>query len=137
MSNTPSTQPARKAPAPDIFGPLIGTVLFGYYGFLAGLDTHGSDGNPVALWITFVWTLRGATVLLALSTVLAIRNAPRSMLAYGISVALATASLAAVFLWDTMSPDSLAVHPVILLVLVVWNGYCALTAIRDGLAELR
>ena len=36
-----------------------------------------------------------------------------------------------------MSPDSLAVHPVILLILVVWNGYCALTAIRDGLAELR
>ena len=137
MTNAPSAQAPPKAPAPDIFGPLIGTVLFGYYGFLAGLDTHGSDGNPVALWITFVWTLRAATILLAISTVLAMRNAPRSTLTYGIAVALAAAGLAAVFLWDTVSPDSLAIHPVILLLLVVWNGYCAISAIRDGLAELR
>lgn len=137
MTNAPSAQTPRKAPAPDVFGPLIGTVLFGYYGFLAGLDTHGNDGNPVALWITFVWMLRAATVLLAISTVLAVRKAPRSTLAYGIAVALAAAGLAAVFLWDTISPDSLAIHPVILLVLVVWNGYCAVSAIRDGLAELR
>ncbi len=137
MTNAPSAQAPQKAPAPDIFGPLIGTVLFGYYGFLAGLDTHGSDGNPVALWITFVWTLRAATILLAISTVLAMRNAPRSTLTYGIAVALAAAGLAAVFLWDTVSPDSLAIHPVILLLLVVWNGYCAISAIRDGLAELR
>jgi hypothetical protein len=135
MAN-PAPQPnARTSSPPDVLAPLLSAVVFGYYGFLFGLETHGSDGNPVALWITFLWVLRLAAVLYVGCLVLAARGRPGSELAYGLASAFATAGLAAVFVWDVTSPDGVAIHPILLLVLIVWNGYCAGTAIRDGLAQ--
>lgn len=126
----PVLEPDRRA---DVFGPLISTVLFGYYGFLAGLSTHGSSGEPIPLWIAFLWVLRGSTVLFAICLVLAIRGSRRELLWYGVSGALAAAALAAVFVWDLADPNSLAVHPVIMLILIVWNGYGSVQTIRDAL----
>ena len=124
-------QPIRQ-PA-DLFGPLLSTVLFGYYGFVAGLDTHGSAGEPIALWIAFVWVLRVSAVLFAACFVLALRGNPRELLWYGVSGAIASAGLAGVFLWDLVDPNSLAVHPVLMLIFIAWNGYSSFATIRDGL----
>lgn len=127
-----STRHATRQPA-DLFGPLISTVLFGYYGFLAGLDTHGSAGEPIALWIAFVWVLRISAVLFAICLVLAVRGNPRELLWYGVSGAIATAGLAGVFAWDFADPNSLAVSPLILLIFIAWNGYSSFATIRDAL----
>ncbi|MFM7260845.1 MAG: hypothetical protein ACKO3W_09615 [bacterium] len=135
MANAAQQTPARSSTTSDGFAPLLSAVIFGYYGFLAGLDTHGSDGEPIALWITFVWVLRAATVLYAACAVLAWRGRPGAELAYGVVSALATAGLAAVFVWDIASPDNTAVHPLIMVVLLLWNGYGAYGSIRAGLAR--
>lgn len=127
-----STDRATRQPT-DFLGPLISTVLFGYYGFLAGLDTHGSAGEPIALWIAFVWSLRISAVLFAICLVLAARGNPRELLWYGISGAIATAGLAAVLVWDFADPNALAVSPFILLIFVAWNGYSSFATIRDAL----
>jgi hypothetical protein len=135
MTNDAQQAPARSSAPPDLLAPLLSAVVFGYYGFIAGLDTHGSDGNPVALWIAFVWVLRIATLLYLGCLVLAVRARPNSELAYGLASAFATAGLAAIFCWDLASPDSTVMHPLLLLVLIVWNGYCAGSAIRNGLVR--
>jgi len=125
-------RPANRQPA-DLLGPLISTVLFGYYGFVAGLDTTGSGGEPIPLWIAFVWVLRLSAVLFGLCLVLAARGNPKELLWYGIAGAVATAGLAGVFLWDLADPNSLAVSPIILLLFIAWNGYSSVATIRDAL----
>ncbi len=119
--------------APDVLAPLLSALLFGYYGFLAGLDTHGSGGEPIHLWIAFVWVLRASAVLFTISTALALARKPATDLVYGFGGLLATAALAGVFVWDLIDPNSLAVSPILLLVFIVWNGYASLLTLREAL----
>lgn len=118
---------------PDLLAPILSAAIFGYYGFFAGLATIGRDGEPVALWIAFVWALRGAAVLFALSAAVALAKARVGLLVYGASGVVATGGLLAVFVWDLASPDGVAIHPAILLILIVWNGYGSLTSFLSGL----
>jgi|LauGreDrversion4_2_1035121.scaffolds.fasta_scaffold1171588_2 hypothetical protein len=117
----------------DAFGPLVSALLFAYYGFVAGLATHGSAGEPIALWIAFVWVLRIGAIIFAISTALAFLRNPKTDLLYGAGGLFATAALAGVFVWDLVDPNSLAVSPVILLILIVWNGYASIQTLRDAL----
>ena len=134
MMNDAQRPPARSSLAPDSLAPLISAAIFGYYGFLAGLATHGADGEPIALWIACVWVLRASTVLYAICAVLAWRGRPDAELAYGLCGLAATAALAAIFVWDLISPDGVAVNPILMVVLLVWNTYNSVSTIRGGLA---
>ena len=135
MMNDAQQLPARSSYAPDSFAPLLSALIFGYYGFIAGLSTHGANGEPIALWIAFLWVLRAATILYVICTVLAWRRRPGAELAYGLCGLGATAGLAVIFVWDLISPDSTAVLPLLMAVLLVWNAYSSIGTMREGLAR--
>jgi hypothetical protein len=116
-----------------VIGPIISAALFAYYGFVAGLSTHGGAGEPIALWIAFVWVLRVAAVIFGISTVLALLRNPKTDLLYGAGGLFATAALAGVLAWDLVDPNSLAVSPIILVILIIWNGYSSIQTLRDAL----
>jgi hypothetical protein len=137
MSTTSPPPAAPRTPTdargPDVIGPIISAALFGYYGFVAGLSTHGSAGEPIALWLAFVWVLRVAALIFGISTVLALLRNPKTDLLYGAGGLFATAALAGVLVWDLVDPNSLAVSPIILVILIVWNGYSSIQTLRDAL----
>ena len=130
----------RPAPASDhtadAFGPLISTLLFGYYGFLDSTvrDTTDNAGYTVLLWVGTLWILRIATLLFAASTVLAFRNDRKTDLLYGASSLLATLGLLAIFVWDQADTEYQTVfNPIILILCIAWNGYGSIQSLRSAL----
>ena len=124
----------------DPLAPLISLAVFGYYGFLNSTtaDITNSAGEIVPLWVGSLWILRACAVLFAACAVLAFAKkpsvAPWGLLAYGIVGAFATLGLLAILVWDQLDrEDAFACPPIILLILVVWNGYSSAMTLRDAL----
>lgn len=142
MNPTPPTGPDRPIPdaaagrGADVLGPLLATVVFGFYGFLSTLTsvTTDADGNTVALWVGSLWILRGSTILFLVATVLAIMRTRHATLASGIAGMLATVGLAAILIWDQLDTVYyFACPPLILLVFIAWNGFTSFLTLRDAL----
>lgn len=114
----------------DALGPLIATAVFAYYGFLARLETIGDDGNPIPLWVTFVWVLRGAAVLSAIAVACAFLRKPWCRPAYVGCELLSTLGILGILVWDLSVPDGVAIHPLLLLVLVILGGFNVASALR-------
>lgn len=120
--------------APDLFGPLLSTAIFGYYGFLAGLNTTDGAGVSIGLWLGTLWILRAAAVLFLLSALLALRGDRRTNLLYGGAGLIATAGLAAILVWDQIDTNySLVFSPILLVLFIAWNGYGSIMTLRDAL----
>jgi len=118
----------------DLLAPLISAVLFGYYGFFAGLDTSDASGATVPLWLGSVWILRIVTVLFAATIALALKDHPWSELAYGAAGLAATLGLLVILVWDQLdTANRTAFHPLLLVVFVVWNGFGSISTLRAAL----
>jgi hypothetical protein len=118
----------------DLLAPLISLVLFGYYGFLAGLDTADSSGTTVPLWLGSVWILRVVTILFAATIVLALQAHPWSELAFGAAGLAATLGLLVILAWDQLDTSNATVfHPLLLAVFIIWNGFGSISTLRAAL----
>lgn len=126
----------------SVIGSLIGAVTFGYYGFFAGLSTEIVDSvgaaTTVPLWIAFLWVLRGSSILFLASAGLACLRAPGTALISGLCGLAATAGLAGIFIWDLLDNQyTVACHPLLLLILIAWNGFGSITSMREALRANR
>ncbi len=124
----------------DPLAPLISLAVFGYYGFLNSTTAVITDnaGEIVPLWVGSLWILRVCAVLFAACAAMALVRkpsiAPWGLLAYGIAGAFATLGLLAILVWDQLDQQYFfACPPIILLILVVWNGYSSAMTLRDAL----
>jgi hypothetical protein len=135
MQTSQSAPPAgrHEAEAPDVLGPLLSTAIFGYFGFMAGLAT-GDGSGTVPLYLTTVWVLRVSAILFLGCAVVAMMRFPRAGLLAGVAGGIATLGLAVVMAWSIADPErDIAVHPLIMILCILWNGYGSFTAIRAGL----
>ena len=122
-------------PPQDLFGPLISLVIFGYYGFVSSTtqDTTDDTGATVALWVAFLWGMRVLTLLFAASSLLAFIRWPLGEMVYGVSGLIAALTLAALGIWDmTDTTYQLAVQPLLMWIVVVWNAYASISILRQA-----
>jgi hypothetical protein len=119
----------------DLLAPLISFVLFGYYGFLAGLETADSSGATVPLWLGSVWILRIVTILFAATIGLALLDHPWSELAYSVAGLASTLGLLVILVWDQLdTANRTAFHPLLLVVFILWNGFGSISSLRRAMA---
>lgn len=117
----------------DLLAPLLSAAIFGYYGFLAGLETSDANG-VVPLWLGSVWILRIAAILFASCIGLALLDNAWSEAAYGGAGLLAAAGLLAILVWDQLdTANATAFHPLLLLVFAIWNGFASVSTLRAAL----
>jgi len=121
----------------DPFGLIISVLLFGYFGFFAGLSTVAALGGPtIPLFAFFLWSLRLCAIgfLIALALHAAKRFLESTLVAGAVGVLSALAFLIAA-LWDLLDQNyALAISPVLLLIFAAWNGYVSWGSLRSVLA---
>jgi hypothetical protein len=102
---------------------------------MAGFTRNGGQlaFMGVVLVVLHLFWVRVAALIFGISTVLALLRNPKTDLLYGAGGLFATAALAGVLVWDLVDPNSLAVSPIILVILIVWNGYSSIQTLRDAL----
>jgi hypothetical protein len=127
MTSARTDQP----PAPSLFSPLLSVAVFGYYGFLAGLTTSDANG-PVPIWIAFLWAMRVACVASLASVALVLSRSPRALAASAAIDFLNSLALVGLGVWDLLDPDhTVAVHPILLILIGCWFGYEAFAVLRS------
>jgi hypothetical protein len=121
----------------DPFGLIISVLLFGYFGFFAGLSTVATSGGPtIPLFAFFMWSLRLSAIgfAVALALHLAKRTREATLVAGVVGVLSALAFLIAAA-WDFADQRYvLAISPVLLLLFAAWNGYVSWGSLRAVLA---
>jgi hypothetical protein len=126
-------RPTAPSQGADVLGPVLSALIFGYFGFLAGLSTGDASGT-VPLYLVTVWVLRVSAILFVAAAVVAMLGIRRATLISGLACAAATLGLLVVMVWSVADQQrDIAIHPLIMAICIAWNGYCAGRAIRDGL----
>jgi hypothetical protein len=136
MHARPADESSSRGTPIDPVGPLISCVLFGYYGFFAGLLTTDNSGATVPLFVAFVWTLRVAAILFAACACMSFIPVRRGELWAGLAGVIATAGLLGILIWDALDNVYQVACPTWLLaILVIWNGFTSVRALRDTLRD--
>ncbi|HMN95956.1 MAG TPA: hypothetical protein PKC43_09755 [Phycisphaerales bacterium] len=117
----------------DVFGLVISIGLFGYFGFLFGLtDRAAPDGPVIPLFAAFLWTLRASAIGFAAALALLLLRSPLGNTLSGIVGLLSAVAFLSLAAWDWLDTSrSLAISPILLVLLGLWNGYASWRVFRD------
>ncbi len=112
---------------------LLSAAIFGFFGFMMIFpEIDSMTGKLIPMVVALKWTLRAAAVAFLLSAGLSMANPRAGNILYS-GVSLISAGLfAVVAVWDIMTPQYMSgVHWFLLLVFAAWNGYAALSGLRE------
>lgn len=114
---------------------LLSAAIFGYFGFFnATFNTTGVNGQYLAYVAILEWTLKISAVGFAIAGVLAFFAPMPANLLYSVISLLSAVAFIVVAVMDLMDPNHTVMNPVILLLFAAWNGYGAISGLRDLLA---
>lgn len=118
------------------FGLIVSVLLFGYFGFFAGLGVSTTPGGPtVPMFAFFLWTLRVSAIGFAIALALhALHRRWESTLLAGVVGVLSAVAFAAAAAWDMVDQThALAISPILLVLFALWNGYVSWGSLRWAL----
>lgn len=113
---------------------VLSALIFGFFGFRMGVTA--SDGKVVLFFALLTWTLRISAILFALSAVVTLAMPVVGNLLYALVGVVGAGLFVVVVVMDIADRNYTAsVHPVILILFAVWNGYGSWLALRAILAR--
>lgn len=123
---------------PNFAGPtimIISAVLFGYFGFFAGMTSATAGGQVVLFYAILLWTLRIGAIGFALSAGLSfilplIGNLVYALFGIGTSIGLVI--VAVMDIADTS--HIAAIPPFWAFLFAAWNGYGSWMSLREIVA---
>jgi hypothetical protein len=121
-------------PNPDLAGPgimLLSAALFGYFGFATTWLTMGNNGQFLLFVAILEWTLKISAVgFLIAAIITGIRPVAGNVL-YAVISLLGAVAFLVVLVMDVMDKQHMVLHPVLLAIFAGWNGYGALTSLKQ------
>jgi hypothetical protein len=118
---------------------VLSALVFGYFGFT--MTDTASDGQFVLFFALLTWTLRISAILFVVAAVITFAAPVFGNLLYALVGVVGAGLFLVVVVMDIADRNyATLVHPVILVVFAIWNGYgswLALRAILAGRAEAR
>jgi hypothetical protein len=122
----------------DLAGPgimLLSAALFGYFGFATTWLTTGSSGQYLLFVAILEWTLKVSAIgFLVAAIITGVRPTTGNVVYAAISLLGALAFLV-VLVMDVMDKQHMVLHPVLLAIFAGWNGYGALTSLKQLLTS--
>jgi len=122
----------------DLAGPgimLLSSALFGYFGFASTWITTGSNGQYLLFVAILEWTLRISAIgFLVAAIITGVRPMTGNVL-YSVISLLGAVAFLVVLVMDVMDKQHMVLHPVLLAIFAAWNGYGALTSLKQLLAS--
>ncbi|MHC4082662.1 MAG: hypothetical protein ACYS15_11095 [Planctomycetota bacterium] len=111
---------------------ILSALIFGYFGYTLG--PTASDGQFVLFMALLTWTLRISAALFVLSAVLTLVLPVVGNLLYALVGVVGAGLFVVVAVMDIADDQYRTIHPVLLLIFAVWNGYGSWLALRAILA---
>jgi hypothetical protein len=111
---------------------VLSALIFGYFGFR--MTATAVDGEFVLFFALLTWTLRISAGLFVLSAVLTIVVPVAGNLLYALVGVVGAGLFVVVAVMDVADDKYATIHPALLLLFAVWNGYGSWLALRAVLA---
>jgi hypothetical protein len=115
---------------------VLSALIFGYFGWQ--IKPVATDGQSVLFMALLSWTLRISAGLFILSAVVTLAAPVAGNLLYALVGVVGAGLFVVVVVMDIADKNYQTIHPAILLLFAIWNGYgswLALRAILAGRAE--
>ena len=114
---------------------LLSAALFGYFGFATTWLTTGNNGQFLLFVAILEWTLKISAVgFLIAAIITGIRPVVGNAL-YAVISLLGAVAFLVVLVMDVMDKQHMVLHPVLLAIFAGWNGYGALTSLKQLLTS--
>lgn len=127
----------KEAPS-GLAGPAImvlSALIFGYFGFT--MTSRATDGQFVLFMALLTWTLRISSIVFVLSAALTFVKPILGNLLFSLVGVIGAGLFVVVAIMDVADARYQSIHPAILLVFAVWNGYGSWVSLRAILSRRR
>lgn len=109
---------------------LFSAAIFGFVGFmLAFPEIDPATGRKIPLVVTLKWTLRGSAAAFLATALLAFLRPVAGSVLFSAAGLASAALLAVVAAWDLLSAWTSGIHPFLLIVFALWNGWTSLAGL--------
>ena len=122
----------------DFAGPgimLLSAALFGYFGFATTWLTTGNAGQFLIYVAILEWALKASAIGFVLAAALTAVKPFSGNVWYAVVSLLGALAFLVVLVMDVMDKQHMVLHPVLLAIFAGWNGYGALTSLKQLMAN--
>lgn len=122
----------------DLAGPgimLLSAALFGYFGFATTWLTTGNAGQYLIYVSILEWALKASAIGFVLAAVITGVRPVAGNVVYAVISLLGALAFLVVLVMDVMDKQHMVLQPVLLAIFAGWNGYGALTSLKQLMAS--
>lgn len=117
---------------------LLSAAIFAFFGFFyVNWSTPGVDGQVVLFRMLLGWTLKITAIMFAISAVLTFISSFIGNVLYGVIGVLSAVLFLVVAGMDVLDKQhtTMAYGPIILVLFALWNGFGAVTGLKEIMAS--
>ncbi len=117
---------------------LFSALIFGYFGYgITWIHQSGITGQTLPYVVLLDWTLKVSSIAFVVAALVTLVSAIAGNFLYSTVSLVGGVLFVVVAIWDFTDTQHQAMSPILVLIFGLWNGFGAVSGLRQALAAMK